>query len=234
MSFEDVPTKAKQPLPSGGTKKKRKRVTADDLQSQLDTIDLPSSYDRFLQKSGSHAIVTFVDTASAEASLKAASRASKKGKATPITWGEGIEDRLPALGLSRYLSCDEKRYPDRATLLRTVNDYMTMFEAVAEARKKEESRRAQEPDEDGFVTVSHGPKLNSVAREEEVRALVEKERKKREGLEDFYRFQSREKRKEKQVDLVKRFEGDKRRLEEVKRRKGKMRVSFSPTGLGVC
>lgn len=105
---------------------------------------------------------------------------------------------------------------------------MTVFTQVAEARKREDARRAQEPDEDGFITVTSGPKLTSIAHEEEARALVEKQKKKQEGLQDFYRFQSREKRKERQNQLLKRFDEDRKKLEEMKRRKGKIRVSYFP------
>lgn len=227
VQFEDVPTKknASQFTAQGNlTKnKKRKRVTVDELQDQLDDIDLPPTYDRQLQKSGGHAVVVFADKPSMESSLKAATRAAKKG--VKIVWGEGVENRVPSLGLSRYITHDLRRYPDRKELLGTVNDYMTVFTHVADARKRDQSRKAEEVDEDGFVTVSHGPKLNSVAREDEYKELVERQRKKAEGLEDFYRFQSREKRKERQNNLLKRFDNDRKKLDELKRRKGKIRVS---------
>lgn len=232
VTFESVPTK-KHTNPVGQSQgninttkdKKRKRVTADDLQNTLDEIDLPSTFDRQLQKSGAHAVVIFADKPAMEASLKAASKASKKG--TEITWGDGgegiIEDRVPSLGLHRYLAHDQQIYPDRKDLLRTVNAYMNFFTQVSETRKKEDIRKAAEPDEDGFVTVSSGPRVNSVAREDEYRDLVEKQKRKNEGFEDFYRFQSREKRKVKEGELVRRFEEDRVRLGELKRRKGKIR-----------
>lgn len=232
VSFEDVPVKKHSVAATTETNvahrnKKRKRVTADDLQSQLDDISLPSTWDRQLQKSGAHAIVIFADKPSMESSLKAAAKAARKG--TTIVWGESIPtDRAPALGLQRYLTHERMRYPDRATLLRTVNEFMTVFGQVAEARKREESKRLAEPDEDGFVTVTHGPKLNSVAREDELKELVEKQ-KKAGGLEDFYRFQSREKRKERQNQLLKRFDEDKRKLQDMKKRRGNIRVSYDQT-----
>ena len=236
VHFEAVPTKKKHELTttqgsnvSKSSSKKRKRVTADELQNQLDDIELPSTWDRQLQKSGAHAIVVFVDRPSMEASLKAAAKAStsKKSNTSDIIWGAGIgEDRLPSLGLPRYQAHVQQRYPDRATLLRTVNDYMVVFGQVADARRREEARKAQEPDEDGFVTVTSGPKLNSVAHEDDTKELLERQRKKEEGLEDFYRFQSREKRKERQNRLLRGFGEDRRRLDDMKRRRGKIRVSF--------
>ena len=231
VEFEAVPTKKKgmQATPQGNiaSSKKRKRVTADELQAQLDDVDLPATWDRQLQKSGSHAIVVFADKPSMEASLKAARKAAKKG--TEIVWGDGVEgDRVPALGLQRYITHEQLRYPDRAELLRTVNDYMTVFTQVAEVRKREEARRAQEPDEDGFITVTSGPKLAEAAHEDEARQLVEKQYEKSKGLEDFYRFQSREKRKEKQNQLLKKFDDDRRKLADMKKRKGKIAVSLLP------
>lgn len=218
----NIPTAPSSSHP--GNKKKRKRVGAEELEEELEKIELPQTWDRKLQSSGAHAVVIFVDVSSMEASLKAVKRAAKKG--TEITWGEGIEDRIPALGPERYEAHNRLIYPSRSDLLRSVNDYMTLYTRVEEARTREASKKRQEPDEDGFITVTSGPKNNSVVREEEAKELVEKQKEKRKGLEDFYRFQMREKRKEKQGELVRKFEEDKRKVEEMKRRRGKVRVSF--------
>lgn len=227
VDFEDVPTKKSVGASAQGSiatkSKKRKRVTTDDLESQLDDIWFPSTWDRKLHKSGAHAIVVFVDKPSMEASLKAARKASKHRP--KIVWGEGIEDRIPPLGLQRYTTHDRLRYPPRAELLRVISDYMTVFTQVEESRAREAARKAQEPDEDGFITVTKGPKHNSVAREEEEKELVEKLKEKDKGLEDFYRFQTREKRKERQNELLRKFDEDKRKLEEMKKQRGKLRVS---------
>lgn len=215
---------------SGGSKK-RKRVTADELQNALDEIRLPTTWDRQLLASGARAVIVFVDKPSMEASLKAATNAgaavlSKRKTSTMIVWGEGIS-KIPPLGLSRYLTHDTLRYPSRRDLLHTVNTYMALFEQVNEARKREETRKLTEPDEDGFVTVTHGAKVNSVAREDDLKALMERKKEKEKGLDDFYRFQSREKRKERQNELLRRFDQDKRKLEEMKKRRGKIRVSIN-------
>ncbi|KAJ5807551.1 Ribosomal RNA-processing protein 7 [Penicillium robsamsonii] len=227
VQFEDVQTKKRAAATTTETnltqsKKKRKRVTADDFERHLDEITLPSTWDRKLHKSGGHAVVIFADKPSMETSLKAATKASRRG--TTIVWGEGLPtDRIPVLGLNRYVAHERMQYPDRGTLLRAVNEFMTTFTQVAETRKREDHKRLAVPDEDGFVTVSHGPKLNSVAREDEMKELVEKQKKKGVGLEDFYRFQSREKRKERQNQLLRRFDEDKKKLAEIKARKGKIR-----------
>ncbi|QSS61988.1 meiotic recombination protein DMC1 [Histoplasma capsulatum] len=205
--------------------KKRKRDTTDELQVELDATALPRTWDRELHTSGAHAIVVFVDRPSMEASLKAAKRAAKTH--AKIIWGQGIDNekdnRFPALGIQRYKSHNRLRYPARAELLRIVNDYMSIFGRFEEARSREAARGAEVLDEDGFVKVTRGPKINDVAREEELRALMEKHKEKSKGLQDFYRFQMREKKKERQTELLKKFEEDKRKLEEMKRRRGKVK-----------
>ncbi|KKA20576.1 Ribosomal small subunit assembly protein [Rasamsonia emersonii CBS 393.64] len=224
VEFEGVPTKQQPIKPAAkpvGSTKKRKRVTADELQNQLEEINLPSTWDRQLHVSGSHAVVVFVDKPAMEMSLKAAKKAAKNG--TTIVWGEGIEDRVPPLGVKRYKTHNSLRYPPRDELLRIVNDYMAIFTQAEEARARELARKAQEPDEDGFITVTRGPKNNSIAREEEIKELIEKQKKREAGLEDFYRFQTREKKKERQNELLKKFEEDKKKLEEIKKMKGRIR-----------
>jgi ribosomal RNA-processing protein 7 len=228
VEFQNESTKkytALHPVQRNPGSKKRKRITTDDLLAELDNITLPSTWDRQLQRSGAHAVVMFVDKLSMETSMKAARRASKNG--TKIVWGEGIEDRLPPLGIRRYEAHNLLRYPPRDELLRTANDYMTVFMQVEKAREEEAARKAQQPDEDGFVTVTRGPKNNSVVREEEVKQLIEKQRQRDAGFGDFYRFQTREKRKERQNELLKQFGEDKKKLEEMKKRRGKLRVKYS-------
>ncbi|KLJ07782.1 meiotic recombination protein DMC1 [Blastomyces silverae] len=205
--------------------KKRKRDTTEELQVELDTTELPRTWDRELHPSGAHAVVVFVDRLSMEAGLKAAKKAAKNR--TKLVWGQGIENeddrRFPALGIQRYKSHNKLRYPARAELLRTVNDYMSIFGRFEEARAREATRGAEVPDEDGFVTVTRGPKTDDVAREEEMKALAEKYKEKTKGLEDFYRFQTREKRKERQTELLRKFGEDKKKVEEMRRRRGKVR-----------
>lgn len=158
-----------------------------------------------------------------ESSLKAAKKAARDG--VKIVWGDGVEDRLTPLGPQRYQTHKRLQYPPTTELLHIVDEYMTIFSRFEEAQSREASKKAQEPDEDGFVTVTRGPKMNSVARDEEMKSLIEKHKERSKGLEDFYRFQMRNKRKERQGELLKQFEEDKKKVEEMKKRRGKLRVS---------
>ncbi|KAL1958848.1 hypothetical protein VTO42DRAFT_3685 [Malbranchea cinnamomea] len=226
VEFYDAPQQKKKAVapiqgkPNAHKSKKRKRETAEDIEAEIESsFTLPPVWDRDLQTSGSHAVVVFVDRASMEASLKAAKAAAKSMKR--IVWGDGIESRIPALGIQRYQTHQAMQYPAKSELLQAVNDYMTLFSRLEEARAREAAKATHEPDEDGFITVRRGPK-NPVVKEEEMQALLEKHKEKTKGLEDFYRFQMREKRKERQEELLRKFEEDKKKVEEMKARRGKV------------
>lgn len=105
---------------------------------------------------------------------------------------------------------------------------MTAFAANEASQARLLARMRQEPDEDGFVTVTRGGRTNP-ARREAAQELAEKQEEKQKGLEDFYRFQSREKRKERAGELVKKFEEDKERVRKMKERRGSFRVSILQT-----
>lgn len=63
------------------------------------------------------------------------------------------------------------------------------------------------------------------ARQEEANAAAERHKNKAaNGLKDFYRFQVREERKKAQGELLRKFEDDRRRLQEMKRKRGRLRV----------
>lgn len=203
--------------------KKRKRGTDDEDDSAAEEVgQLPEVWDRDLHRSGGTALVTFVDKASAVLALKEARRAAKGGR--EVVWGHGVEDKLPPLGLARYLSHHRLRYPDPAILQTNVDAFMSAFSAQETARTKALTRQRSAPDEDGFITVTRGGRTGP-AREEEAKAKEEefKKRDKSRVNEDFYRFQVREKRKVEQRNLVQGFEEDRRRLEDMRRRKGRMR-----------
>ncbi len=204
--------------------RKRKRVTAEEAEAELEGHQLPNVWERTLHASGAHAVVVFVDRPSMEASLKAAKKAAKLG--TQIVWGKGLEGKVPALGLQRYKDHNSQRYPSRRDLLQSVDSYMSAYAKMEEARSRADAKKRAEPDEEGFVTVTKGAR-GGVVRKEDAEELGEKQKDKIKGLEDFYRFQMRERRKEEQGEFLRKFEEDKRRVAEMKQRRGRLRVSCS-------
>ncbi|KAK4944835.1 hypothetical protein LTR10_015754 [Elasticomyces elasticus] len=208
---EDVAGKSAQGKPS----RKRKRMTAEELEVGLDEYSLPNPFDSEIHQSGSTAVVVFVDKPSMELAFKAARRVAKSGK--PLEWGHGAA--RPRLGLTRYEHHKHLQYPSRKELLRSVNGFMTAYAQLEEARSRENARKRQMPDEDGFVTVTRGSR--GAARLDEVKEVAEKQKEKSQGLEDFYRFQMRQKRKEEHAEMLKHFEEDKRKVEDMRQRRSK-------------
>ncbi|KAK3701617.1 hypothetical protein LTR37_015368 [Vermiconidia calcicola] len=206
----------------GSRGKKRKRGLENGNNDQEVGL-LPETWDREVHRSGGTAVVKFIDQASAAIALREARRAAKSGN--EIMWGAGVESKIPPLGYARYKAHHKLRYPDPATLQSSVDTFKEAFAAQETDRTKQLARQRSEPDEEGFITVTRGGRTGP-AREEEAKAQEEelKKREKSRVKDDFYRFQVREKKKEHAQDLVKGFEEDRRRLEEMRKRRGKLRL----------
>ncbi|KIW30733.1 uncharacterized protein PV07_02437 [Cladophialophora immunda] len=214
----------KQSAPTTKSSRKRKRMNPEEIEAGLDTHSLPNVFDGEIQKSGASAIVVFVDKPSMELTLKAAQRAAKAG--TPVAWEDITDSRsneMPRLGLTRYEHHKSLQYPSRKQLLRSVNAYMSAYSQLEESRSRENARKRAVPDEDGFITVTRGSRGS--ARMDEAKESAEKQKEKAKALEDFYRFQTRERRKQEQDEMMKRFEEDKKKVEEMRARRGKLEVN---------
>lgn len=154
-------------------------------------------------------------------------RAARKG--TEIVWGgEGVDDKVPPLGLARYRAHQRLRYPDHEDLQASVDAYMTAFGEAEEAKKRAQTRLRQEPDEEGFVAVVRGPKAGKTQGwqqgqiSEEARETMEKKKQKEaeraQSLGDFYRFQNRERKKAQAGELVQKFDENRKRAKGLQRR----------------
>ncbi|KAJ9502838.1 hypothetical protein H2202_001960 [Exophiala xenobiotica] len=203
-----------KPTGEATSSRKRKRMTAEELEAGLDAHSLPNTFDSTIHESGATAIVVFVDRPSMDLAFKQAKRTVKAGAI--IEWSGSVDG--PPLGSKRYEHHKHLQYPSRKELLRSVNGFMTAYAQMEEARSRENARKRQMPDEDGFVTVTRGSR--GAARLDETKELVEKHKEKSKGLEDFYRFQMREKRKEEHAEMLKKFEEDKRKVEDMRQRRG--------------
>lgn len=218
--------------------KKRKRSAKEKSADQMEDTNLPLTWDRKLHGPGRTAEVKLVDRASMEAVIKAVKKARKDG--TEPTWGEAVEAALPALGLPSmrctsaafgvalliykgYLNHHKLRYPDKAQLLESVDAYMTGFAAQETAQARLQAKQRQEPDKDGFVMVTRGGR-NGPAKQEVAQEQAYKQKEKRKGLEDFYRFQTREKKKARAGELVRKFEEDKEKVRRMREKKGRFEV----------
>ncbi|PWW75640.1 hypothetical protein C7212DRAFT_297577 [Tuber magnatum] len=191
---------------------KRKRESEEEEGEGEEDEDGGEVWDRRLRKSGSTAVVVFVDKSSRDVAIKAARKVSNTRR--PV-WGDGISAgvNIPALGISRYLTHHNLAHPSKAHLQASVNTFMATFEAEESTRLRALAKRRQVPDEDGFITVVRGGRT-APARQEEAKAALEKKGK--DKHEGFYRFQVREGRKNRQMELLRKFEEDKKRVAERK------------------
>lgn len=213
--------RAAPPPPESQSKKRKRRGLNDD--EEFLEMNLPETWDRILHPSGSTAILTFVDRTSASTALRAARKAARH--TTQIPWPANLtnSDAPAPLGSARYLTHARLSYPDPSALEDAANTYMAAFGDIETRHTRALVRARNVPDADGFVTVTRGARAGP-ARIAETQEVLEKARardaKKAEGRHDFYRFQLREKRKEAAGELVRRFADDRRRVDEMSKRRG--------------
>ncbi|KAI9825045.1 MAG: Ribosomal RNA-processing protein 7 [Phylliscum demangeonii] len=215
------------------TRSRNKKRTRDDVDADADAAvsgELPDIWDRALHRSGSNALVVFVDHASRELSVKALARTGTK---EAVVWGGGGagDQTMPALGAHRYLAHHRLRYPPTSVLQASVDAYMTRYAAAEAQQTRQAKRLRQQPDQDGFVTVTRGGRTGpapaaaaAAAAAGSAGAVVvgEKAKKKRsDDLKDFYRFQIREERKKAQAELLKNFADDRKKVDDMKRKRGR-------------
>lgn len=207
--------------------KKRKRADeeAERAREEEETARLPEPWSRPLRRSGGTAVVVLADEKSVEKVLKAVGKVNKSGK-YPV-WGAGVPEQSRTLG-SKWLAAHYRlTYPDKTAVEAAVDAFFTVYNRREKEAAELAKRLRNEPDEDGFVTVTRGGGRTAPAKRQEAeearRKMVEKAEKKKQELSNFYRFQLREKKKEEQAELVKRFEEDRKRVEAMRQKRGKFR-----------
>lgn len=189
--------------PEKKSNKKRKRGGEEEEDLEVLDTRLPEIWDREIHPSGSSAVAVFVDQKSVELVLKAIKKLHKASSPAWPVWGEGVGSKVPALGSARYMAHHALRYPDKLALQAHVDSFMEAFNNKEVREAEEAKRRRNEPDEDGFVTVTRGGRTGPARQEEAERKRVELEEKQKKEREErersgFYRWQVRERRKEEQ------------------------------------
>jgi ribosomal RNA-processing protein 7 len=204
--------------------KKRKREDEEAERAREEAAArLPSTWTRPLRRSGSTAVVLLADEKSVEQVLKAIAK-THKTKKYPIWGGDSLpEGKVPPLGSVWLKAHNRLSFPDRDGLQASVDAFSALFARREQEAAEIAKRLRNEPDEDGFVTVTRGGRAAPASRneaEEAKRKMLEKQEKKKE-LTNFYRFQLRERKKAEQAELLKRFEDDRRKLEAMRVKRGK-------------
>ncbi|RHZ76470.1 hypothetical protein Glove_197g6 [Diversispora epigaea] len=131
------------------------------------------------------------------------------------------DQEISPLGLNKWFKEYQINRPDPHKLQVEVDEYMRKFEEIEEEKRKELEEKQNQPDEEGFITVTRAGRRNAntdgtitvtAAKPEEIKNLKPKNKE----LPDFYRFQMRESKRNKHVELRKKFEEDKRKIERLK------------------
>lgn len=123
------------------------------------------------------------------------------------------------------------RHMSRQQLMQLCNETMAAYEDQEAEAERRAKLAAEQPDEDGFITVTHGttPSFGAANDFEEEkngahRRKAGKRSRKRKAtgadeLQDFYRFQMKETRKKEVQDLKARFEEDLKKVRKMKEQK---------------
>ncbi|KAK1843850.1 vanillate o-demethylase [Colletotrichum chrysophilum] len=207
-----------------GKKRKRGEQEAEERAKEEEVARLPDIWTRRLRKSGSSAIVLLADDKSVELVLKAIKKANKSKK-YPV-WGEGVSKDLSELG-SQWISTHlQLSRCDKVATQKSVHAFFNVFNRKEKEAQEMAKRLRNEPDEDGFVTVTRGGRAAPASKNEAEEArqkMVDKAAKKKSETTDFYRFQMRERRKAEQAALMQRFDEDRKKVDAMREKRGKFR-----------
>ncbi|PHH76649.1 hypothetical protein CDD80_1363 [Ophiocordyceps camponoti-rufipedis] len=230
ITFDDETTAAHIVEPAqadkvAGFARKRKRDDTEAEDSKkAELAQLPQIWTRRLHRTSGTAVVLLVDEKSVQLALKAIAKLQKSNK-YPV-WGEGLADDVPCLGVPWIASHLQLCRCDKAETQRAVHAFFDDFNRKEKEAAELAKRLRNEPDEDGFVTVTRGGRAAPANRNEAETAKqksLEKESRRKAETKGFYRFQLRERRKEEQLALLKRFEEDKRKVAAMREKKGKFK-----------
>ncbi|KAF9376133.1 Ribosomal RNA-processing protein 7 [Podila verticillata] len=190
-----------------GAKKGKKNAKVEDHHHH---------HHRTLYASGSQAYVVFLE----EQELAKALTMKRKKRSWIDTGSE--DTKLTSLGVSKWIQEYHHKRPAPAALQTKVDDYMDKFERSEYEAEQAALARHNVMDEDGFTLVTSakgtkGANSDGVISIKAVKAEDVKHIKpKKKELQDFYRFQMREAKRDKLVDLRRKFEEDKIRIETLK------------------
>lgn len=231
IKFDDEPTAVLAVDPAHAAKvagfaRKRKRadLEAEELAREEEAVRLPEIWTRRLHRSSGTAVALLADEKSVQLVLKAIAKLQKTKK-YPV-WGENVGDDVPPLGATWVSTHLQLCRVDKTATQQAVHAFFNAFNRKEKEAAEMAKRLRNEPDEDGFVTVTRGGRVAPASKseaEEAKQKMVDKQQKKKAEMKDFYRFQLRERRKQEQAALIRRFEDDKRKVNAMKEKRGKFK-----------
>lgn len=205
-------------------KRKRDDSESGDEDDEQQVARLPTTWTRQVHRSGSTAVVLLADEKSAGLVLKAIAKLHKTRK-FPI-WGDGVLGKVPPLGSDWLRAHNKLSYPPTELLQQSVDAFFSVYNHKEKDAAELAKRLRNEPDEDGFVTVTRGGRTAPARTEEAEEAkkkMLEREQKKKDEMGNFYRFQLRERKKAEQAELIKQFDEDRKKVQAMRQKRGKFR-----------
>ncbi|KAM7200161.1 Ribosomal RNA-processing protein 7 (RRP7) domain containing protein [Rhypophila sp. PSN 637] len=204
--------------------KKRKRDDAEaaaERAREEEAAALPKTWTRTLHPTGSTAVVQLADKKSVEQVLRAIAKVHKNKKYP--SWPS--PENVPKLGSTWLKAHNVLSYPSKDTIQTAIDNFSTMFAKREQEAAEIAKRLRNEPDEDGFVTVTKGASRTTPASrieaEEARKKMLERQEKKKLELANFYAFQIRERKKEEQAELLKKIEEDRQKVFEMRAKRGR-------------
>lgn len=208
-----------------GYAKKRKRADVEEEERrEEEAAQLPQIWTRKLRRSSSTATVLLADEKSVQVVLKAIVKL-QKSKKYPV-WGNNLADDVPALGAQWVSSHLQLSRVDKVATKKSVHAFFNTFNRKEKEAAELAKRLRNEPDEDGFVTVTRGGRNAPASRNEAEEAkakMLDKQAKKKSELKNFYRFQLRQARKAEQAALLRRFDEDRKKVDAMREKRGKFK-----------
>ncbi|GAB0086419.1 Ribosomal RNA-processing protein 7 [Sergentomyia squamirostris] len=120
-------------------------------------------------------------------------------------------------GVSRWISEYKATYPSTDRLQGEIDNFMEKFDQEEDIAERE--ARKQSADEDGWIQVSRKSTKDAFKLTEHgIKSIEEKQnvRKKKKELKNFYRFQITESKKQKIMEMRRKFQEDKEKVEKMK------------------
>lgn len=106
--------------------------------------------------------------------------------------------------------------PSFSEIKKLTDEYMSTFDAKEEKEQRDREQLKEYIDQDGFQTVVYTKRKKLNLSNEELEFVSIKKQKKKQ-VNDFYRFQLREKKRDQLKSLRERFEEDKVMIEKIKK-----------------
>jgi len=106
------------------------------------------------------------------------------------------------------------KHPDSSTLQNSIDTYMTEYDEKMEKEKQDLQNKTNRPDEDGFTLVQRKLKRTDGVPDDQVKAKANKAA---QPLQNFYKFQQRDAKRDQLAILRKKFEEDKERIARLKK-----------------